>query len=82
VSPRGGFVALIVADIVSALGSRISLVAIPWLVLTTTGSPTDMGLVSAAEMIPYLLSSMLLTPLADRLGAGIGRPRRRAARDR
>ncbi len=67
-SPRGGFVALIVADIVSALGSRISLVAIPWLVLTTTGSPTDMGLVSAAEMIPYLLSSMLLTPLADRLG--------------
>jgi predicted MFS family arabinose efflux permease len=67
-SPRGGFAALIVADIVSALGSRISLVAIPWLVLTTTGSPTDMGLVSAAEMIPYLLSSALLTPVADRVG--------------
>jgi predicted MFS family arabinose efflux permease len=68
VSPRGGFLALIVADIVSAVGSRISLVAIPWLVLTLTGSPTDMGLVSAAEMVAYLLSSMLLTPVADRIG--------------
>lgn len=67
-SPRRGFLALLVADIVSALGSRISLVAIPWLVLTTTGSPTDMGLVSAAEMLPYLLSSMLLPPVADRIG--------------
>ena len=67
-SPRGRFLALIVADIVSALGSRISLVAIPWLVLVTTGSPAYMGLVSAAEMIPYLLSSTLLTPVADRIG--------------
>lgn len=67
-SPRNGFLALLVADIVSTLGSRISLVAVPWLVLTTTASPTDMGLVSAAEMVPYLLSSMLLPPLADRIG--------------
>jgi predicted MFS family arabinose efflux permease len=68
VSPRGRVGALLVADIVSALGSRISLVAIPWLVLVTTGSASDMGLIAAAEMIPYLLSSMLLTPVADWLG--------------
>lgn len=68
ISPRGGFAALLTADIVSSLGSRISLVAIPWLVLVTTGSPADMGLVSAAEMIPYMLSSMLLPPVADRIG--------------
>ncbi|MGI8665176.1 MAG: MFS transporter [Jatrophihabitans sp.] len=67
-SPRGGFVALIGADILSSLGSQISLVAIPWLVLTTTGSPTDMGFAAAAEMVPYLLSSMLLTPVADWFG--------------
>jgi len=67
-SPRGSFLALIGADIGSALGSRVSLVAIPWLVLTLTGSPSDMGLVGAAEMVPYLLTSMLLTPLADRYG--------------
>lgn len=66
--PRGNFAALISADIGSTLGSQISLVAIPWLVLNLTGSATDLGLVAAAEMIPYLLTSMLLTPLADRYG--------------
>jgi predicted MFS family arabinose efflux permease len=68
VSPRGRYLALLGADIGSTLGSQISLVAIPWLVLTTTGSAAAMGVVAATEMIPYLLSSMLLTPVADRLG--------------
>jgi len=67
-SPRASYLTLIAADIGSVLGSRVSLVAIPWLVLTLTGSPSDMGLVGAAEMVPYLLTSMLLTPLADRYG--------------
>ncbi|HEX8078702.1 MAG TPA: MFS transporter [Jatrophihabitans sp.] len=67
-SPRRRFYALLGADIGSTLGSQVSLVAIPWLVLTTTGSATDMGLVAAAEMIPYLLSGTLLTPMADRFG--------------
>lgn len=67
-SPRRRFIALLGADIGSTLGSQISLVAIPWLVLTTTGSATDMGLVAAAEMIPYLVSGTLLTPMADRFG--------------
>jgi MFS family permease len=68
VSPRRNFAALIGADIGSTLGSQISLVAIPWLVLNLTGSATDLGLVAAAEMIPYLLTATLLTPLADRYG--------------
>lgn len=67
-SPRSRYLALLGADIGSTLGSQISLVAIPWLVLTTTGSAAAMGVVAATEMVPYLLSSMLLTPLADRLG--------------
>ncbi len=67
-SSRARYLALLGADIFSTLGSQISLVAIPWLVLITTGSAADMGLVAATEMIPYLLSSMLLTPVADRLG--------------
>ena len=67
-SPRSNFAALISADIGSTLGSQVSLVAIPWLVLNLTGSATDLGLVAAAEMIPYLLTSTLLTPLADRYG--------------
>lgn len=62
------FVALLTADITSTLGSRISLVAIPWLVLTLHGSPADMGYVAASEMVPYLLTSMFLTPVADWFG--------------
>ncbi|WP_243704582.1 MFS transporter [Micromonospora sp. KC723] len=61
-------VTLVAADLVSNLGSRISVVAIPWLVLTTTGSPAKMGLVAAAEFLPYMLSSSLATPWADRFG--------------
>ncbi len=67
-SPRLRFLGLISADIGSALGSRISLVAIPWLVLTLHGSAADMGYVAAAEMVPYLLTSMFLTPVADWFG--------------
>ena len=32
------------------------MVAIPWLVLTTTGSPRWTGLVAFAEMLPYVLA--------------------------
>lgn len=59
---------LVGADLLSNLGTRISVVAIPWLVLETTGSPTRMGLVAAAETLPYMLSSALATPWADRFG--------------
>ncbi|MBO4209030.1 MFS transporter [Micromonospora echinofusca] len=67
-TPRGRLVTLISADIISTLGTRVSIVAIPWLVLETTGSPTRMGIVAAAETVPYILSSALAAPLADRVG--------------
>jgi MFS family permease len=68
VNARGRFVALFTADVVSVLGTRVSMLAIPWLVLVTTGSATKMGLVAGAEMLPYVLSGVLAAPLADRLG--------------
>ncbi len=67
-TPRRELVALVGANLLSNLGSRISIIAIPWLVLETTGSPAKMGLVAAAETLPYLLSSGLGPPLADRIG--------------
>lgn len=67
-TPRRELVALVGADLLSNLGSRISILAIPWLVLETTGSPAKMGVVAAAETLPYLLSSGLGPPLADRIG--------------
>ncbi|MEH1101135.1 MFS transporter [Micromonospora sp. CPCC 205561] len=67
-TPRRELTVLVAADLISNLGSRVSVVAIPWLVLETTGSPAKMGAVAAAETLPYLLSSALGTPWADRIG--------------
>lgn len=46
---------LIAAEAVSATGSNLSFVALPWLVLVSTGSATRMGAVLAAEMLPVAL---------------------------
>ena len=54
---------------VSALGTRMSFLALPWLVLTTTGSATLTGLVAFAQMTPYVGVQALGGPLVDRLGA-------------
>ena len=68
-TPRRGLVVLFVADVLSAVGSRISMVAIPWLVLVTTGSAARMGLVAAVEMVPYIVASVMAGPVIDNLGA-------------
>jgi hypothetical protein len=39
--------ALIAAEVVSSLGSRITFLALPWFVLVTTGSAAKMGIVLA-----------------------------------
>jgi MFS family permease len=57
------------ADAISLTGTRISMVAIPWFVLTTTGSATQTGLVAFAEMFPLVLCKVLGGPVIDRLGA-------------
>jgi MFS family permease len=61
------------ADAISLVGTRISTIAIPWLVLTTTGSATRTGLVAAAEIAPMVLAKAAGGPLVDRVG-----PRRMA----
>jgi len=53
---------------VSLLGTNMSFLALPWFVLTTTGSATATGLVSFAQMAPYVLVQALGGPLVDRLG--------------
>ncbi|GAA1608106.1 MFS transporter [Kribbella sancticallisti] len=67
-TPRVALVTLFTADILSALGTRVSAVAIPWLVLMSTGSAAKMGLIAAAEMLPYAITGVLAAPLADRFG--------------
>ncbi|MEV6522894.1 MFS transporter [Longispora sp. NPDC051575] len=65
---RTGLVALLIADTIAALGIRMSVVAVPWLVLVMTDSPVKMGIAAGAEMVLYVLSSVFATPLADRFG--------------
>ncbi|MBB3656991.1 MFS family permease [Rhizobium sp. BK650] len=65
---RRPFVALAIAETLSLSGTRLSGVAIPWLVLSTTGSPLLTGLVAMMEMLPYVVAKALGGPLIDRLG--------------
>ena len=61
--------ALIVAEIVSSLGSRITFLALPWFVLVTTGSAARMGIVLAVEMAPVALLGIPSGAVVARLGA-------------
>ena len=63
------FLALAAAECLSISGSRLAGIAIPWLVLTTTGSPVLTGIVAMAEMLPAVVSRALGGPLIDRIGA-------------
>lgn len=69
---RGPLVGLLAGTAVSALGTRMSAVALPWFVLVTTGSVTRTGLVAFAQMTPYVLVSAVGGPAVDRLGARQG----------
>ena len=60
------FVTLWSGQVVSALGARISATAMPLLVLATTGSPADAGLVAAAGTLPFLIAHLPAGPLVDR----------------
>jgi len=57
------------AEAISLAGTRVSMVALPWFVLTTTGSATKTGLVAVAEMLPLVVLKVLGGPVIDRVGA-------------
>jgi MFS family permease len=63
--PLGGVLA---AMAVSLTGTRISVVALPWFVLVTTGSAAQTGLVAFCEMTPYVVVKAFTGPLVDRIG--------------
>jgi MFS family permease len=63
------FAGYLTAQAVSVTGTRVSTIAIPWFVLTTTGSATRTGVVAFAEMAPLVVLQALSGPMMDRLGA-------------
>ena len=60
--------AVVAAEVISTTGSQMTWVALPWFVLTTTGSATRMSFVVAAEVI----GMGLLTIPGARLLGGLG----------
>ncbi|MGI8880873.1 MAG: MFS transporter [Jatrophihabitans sp.] len=66
---RTPLLALATAKAITMTGSRMSALALPWLVLVTSGSPTRTGLVGFAEITPLVLVQGLSGPVVDRLGA-------------
>jgi MFS family permease len=61
--------ALLSAEIISSLGAQMTFLALPWFVLTTTGSTTRMGIVLAAELLPIALFGIPSGTVVSRLGA-------------
>jgi predicted MFS family arabinose efflux permease len=61
--------ALLVAELVSRVGSQMTFLALPWFVLVTTHSPAKMGLVLAVELLPMALLGVPSGTVVSRLGA-------------
>jgi MFS family permease len=51
---------------VSSIGTQVSMVAFPFLVLALTGSPAQAGFMGAVRAVPYLLFSLPAGALIDR----------------
>jgi len=64
-----GLVPLVTAEAVSALGSQMTFLALPWFVLVTTGSAARMSLVLAVQLAPVALLGIPSGALIARLGA-------------
>jgi MFS family permease len=64
-----GVAALLLAEVVSTTGSMMTWLALPWFVLSTTGSAVRMGMVVAAELIGTALVGIPGGALAGRFGA-------------
>jgi MFS family permease len=65
---RGALTRYLAAETISLAGTQLSMLALPWFVLITTGSATRTGIIAACEMAPYVVVQMLAGPLIDRLG--------------
>jgi Na+/melibiose symporter-like transporter len=61
--------ALVAAEVVSSVGSSMTVLALPWFVLVTTGSATKLGLVLGIGSIPFVTLPLLAGSLIARIGA-------------
>lgn len=67
-STRRPIYALLTANIISSIGSALTLLALPWFILQTTGSVMQMGITAFFSTLPVVIAAFLGTSLVDRLG--------------
>lgn len=60
--------ALLAADGISSLGNLVTLIAVPWFVLQTTGSAARTGIITFFAAVPVVLAGPLGGLVIDRLG--------------
>jgi MFS family permease len=65
---RRPLIVLLSANTVSLTGNVLSMLAVPWFVLQTTGSPARTGLAAFASTLPVVISATFAGTLIDRLG--------------
>lgn len=65
---RTPITALLVANVISLLGSMLTLIALPWFVLQTTGSAAKTGITGGFVALPAFLVGVFGGTLVDRLG--------------
>lgn len=68
VAGRVPLLALLLATAVSEMGNALTFVAVPWFVLSTTGSAAQTGLAGGAAFLAAVLGGLFGGPLVDRLG--------------
>ena len=61
--------ALLVAEVISTTGAQMTWLALPWFVLTTTGSPARMTLVVLAELLGLAAAGLPAGSFVQRFGA-------------
>ncbi len=65
---RSPLFTLFTASAISYVGDYLTLIAIPWFVLSTTGSLTKTGITAFFSTLPTVLSAFFGSALVDRLG--------------
>jgi MFS family permease len=65
---RRPLIVLLAANAISLTGNVLSMLAVPWFVLETTGSAARTGLAAFASTLPVVISATFAGSLIDRIG--------------
>lgn len=68
---RAPIISLLTANTISQIGSMLTIVALPWFVLQTTGSAAKTGLTGVFAALPFIVAGIFCgAPCIDSPGLG------------